>query len=100
MFHGKKTDDVLREIAEWIRQGQGEDGQHFTPETSPHRVPFNGNPISAKEPKGGEGLFLQDAERNAAYFGKNKPGYFMYIGPGSEKTWNFEMYPDDPKEMG
>ena len=21
----------------------------------------------------------------------------MYIGPGSEKTWNFEKYPDDPE---
>ena len=52
---------------------------------------------SSKEPKGREALFLQDAERNAAYFGSFKPGYFMYIGPASEKTWNFEKYPDDPK---
>ena len=34
--------------------------------------------------------FLQDAGRNAAYFEENKPGYFMYIGPGSDETWNFE----------
>ena len=54
-------------------------------------------PISIKEPKGGKALFLQDAERNAAYFGRFKPGYFMYIGPTSEKTWNFKKYPDDPK---
>ena len=31
-----------RKIGEWIRQGQGEDGQHFTPETYPHRVKFTG----------------------------------------------------------
>ena len=41
--------------------------------------------------------FLQNAERNAAYFARFKPGYFMYIGPGSEKTLNFEKYPDDPE---
>ena len=27
----------------------------------------------------------------------SKPGYFMYIGPVSEKTWQFEKYYDDPK---
>ena len=58
---------------------------------------MNEIPISSKEPKGGKALFLQDAERNAAYFARFKPGYFMYISPGSEKTWNFEKYPDDPK---
>ena len=45
-------------------------------------------PISSMEPKGGKALFLHDAERNAAYFARFKPGYFMYIGPGSDKTWD------------
>ena len=31
-------------------------------------------------------IVLQDAERNAAYYARFKPAYFMYIGPGSEKT--------------
>ena len=53
--------------------------------------------ISSQGPSGGNALFLQDATRNAVYFEKNKHGYFMYIGPGSEKTWNFEKYFDDPE---
>ena len=58
---------------------------------------MNKIPISSKEPKGGDALFLQDAERNAAYFARLKPGYFMYIGPGSKKTWNFWEVSDDRK---
>ena len=46
---------------------------------------MNEIPISSKGPKGCNVLFLQDAERNAAYFGEFQPGYFMHIGPGSEK---------------
>ena len=58
---------------------------------------MNEIPISLLGPTGGNALFLQDAERNAAYFEENKPGYFMYIGPCS-KTWNFEKkHPDKPK---
>ena len=53
--------------------------------------------ISSQEPKGGNAQFLQDAERNAAYFGKFKLGYFMHIGPGSEETCKFETYPDNPQ---
>ena len=73
----------------------------FTPETCPHRVLFvgimNETPISSKGPKEGNAQILQDLERNAANFGKFKPKYFMYIGPGSEKTWNFEKNPDNPQ---
>ena len=58
---------------------------------------MNGIPISSQGPRGGNAQFLQDAERNAAHFGKLKPGYFMYIGPGSEETWKFEKYPDNPQ---
>ena len=62
-------------------------------QTHPHRILFmemmNEIPISSKEPKGSKELFLQDAERNAAHFASLKPGYFMYIGPGSENTWYF-----------
>ena len=91
----------MREIDEWIRQGQGEDGQHFTPETCLHRVLFMGLmneiPISSEEPRGGTAIFLQYAERNAACFARLKPGCFMYKGPGSEKTGNLAWYPDDLK---
>ena len=52
-------------------------------------------PISSQQPKGGKARFLQDAERNAACFAKLKPEYF--IGPGSEKTWNFEKCPGNPQ---
>ena len=41
---------------------------------------------------------LQDAERYAAYLGKFKPGYVMYVGPGSENPLNFEESPDNPQE--
>ena len=54
-------------------------------------------PISSKEPKEGKAPFLQDAEENAARFGKFKPGYFMVTGPGSDRTWSFDKYPDNPK---
>ena len=74
----KKTNDIVREIDDWIRQGQGEDGPHFGPETRPRRVLLMGMmneiPICSKESKGGKALFLQDAERNAAYFARFKPG--------------------------
>ena len=70
IFHGRKTNEIVREIDEWFRQGRQR---------------------NRKEVK------LQDAERNAAYFGKFKPGYFMYIGPCSEKTWNFQKYRDNPQ---
>ena len=74
--------------------------KHFTPGTCPHRVIFTGMmkeiPISSKGPKARNALLLQDAE-NAAYFGKFKPGYYMYSGPGSQETWNFEKYPDNPR---
>ena len=54
-------------------------------------------PISSPGPKGGNTQFLQDAERNATYFGKFKLGYCMYIGPGAEETCKFDKYPDNPK---
>ena len=57
---------------------------------------MNEIPISLQGPKGGKARFLQDAERNAPYFGEFKPRYF--IGPGSEKTWNFEKCPGNHKE--
>ena len=65
MLPGAKTNDIVLEIDEWIRQSQGEDGQNFTPETCPHRVllkvMMNEIPISSKEPKGGKAQFLQDS---------------------------------------
>ena len=30
----------------------------------------------------------------------SRPGYFMYIGPGSETIGNFEKYPDDLEGHG
>ena len=76
----------------------------FTPETYLHRNNFNGIineiAISSKGPKGSNALFLQDAERNAAYVGKLKPGYLMYIGPGSKETWKFESTQTTHEESG
>ena len=75
-----RNETVLK-IDEWIRQGQGKYRRHFTPGTCLCRVIFMGMlndiPICSLGPKGGNAQFLQDAERNAAYFGKFKPGYFM-----------------------
>ena len=89
----------MLKIDQWLRQGQGKGGQHFTPETCPHQVllmeMMSEIPISSNEPKGGQARILQDAERNAAYFGKFKRGYFMYFGPGSQKTWNLKKNPDN-----
>ena len=52
----------------------------FTPETCP-RSSFRGNDErNSRFFKGierGSAPFLQDAERNEAYFGKFNPGYFM-----------------------
>ena len=42
---------------------------------------------------------MKDAEQNAAYFEKFKPGQLIHIGPGSEETWNFEKYADNPQGM-
>ena len=40
-------------------------------------------------------LRFRQRNRKGGKFGRFKPGYFMYIGPGSEKTWNSEeKYPD------
>ena len=66
-----------------------------------HRGIFKGMvseiPISSKGPKGDRAQFLQDVERNSVYFAKFKPGYSMYIGPGSEETCTFERYPANPQ---
>ena len=37
IFLDKKTNEIVLEIDQWIRQGQGEDGQSFTPETCPRQ---------------------------------------------------------------
>ena len=88
---GSTTNEIVLRIDEWIRLCKGEDGEHSTPETHAHRVivmgMMNEFQISSQGPKGGNAHFVQDAERSAAYFGKFKPGYFMYIGPGSEERW-------------
>ena len=85
VFHvhlGKKTNELKREIDEWIRQG--EYGQFFTSENW-----FSSSLIHGND------------ERNSDFFkgAKRKSGHSMYISPGSEKTWNPEKYPDD-KKMG
>ena len=51
---------------------------------------MNEIPNSSQAPKGGSAQCLHDAERNAAYVKKFKPGCIMYIGPSSEETWKFE----------
>ena len=100
IFPGAKTNEIRLEIDEWIRQSKGEYGQQFTPETNPHQVILRGMvneiPISSEDPKKGHATYLQDWERNAAYFGKFLSGYFMTIAPSSEETWKFEKYTDNP----
>ena len=58
-------------------------------QTTCHRVPFMGGlyeiPISSKTPEGGKAIFVQDAERNASYLRKFKPGYFMLRRSGFGK---------------
>ena len=104
-FLGKKMNDIVNETDEWIRRGQGEDGQHRTPETCHHRDLFigmmNGIPISSKEPKGGKAPLLQDADRNAGYFARFKPPDTSFnIGPASGNTCNLEKWSRWPKRTG
>ena len=60
MFHilnGEKTNQMVRDIHEWIQLGRGEHGQHFTPESFVHRIIFVGMmKTSSKGPKGGTAL--------------------------------------------
>ena len=44
----------------------------------------------SREPKGGDAPISERHRKKCSLFRWGKPGYFMYIGPGSEKTWNFE----------
>ena len=101
IFPGAKTNEMTLNIDESIRKGQGEDGQQFTQKTYPHRDILMGMMneirISSQGPKGGNAQFLKDVERNAVYFGKFKPGYFMCTGPRSEETCTFEKYTDNPR---
>ena len=66
VFHivpGKKTTEIVREIDEWIRKSQGEEGQHFSRLPRLHRVLFMGLmneiPISLKEPQRGMASFCK-----------------------------------------
>ena len=58
---------------------------------------INEIPISYAGPKECISKFLKDAETNATFFDKFKPGYLLFLGPGSEKTWNFDQYPDNSR---
>ena len=40
IFLVAKENEIMVTIDEWIRQGKGQDGQHFTPEICRHRVLF------------------------------------------------------------
>ena len=99
-FLGRKTNEIVNEIGESIRRSQKKKMNYiFSRKLCLFLFMWMKNkfPISSKEPKGGDALFLHDAERNAACFARLKPGYFMYIRPGSEKTWNFWEVPDARK---
>ena len=90
----------MLKIDEWIRKGQGEDGQQFTQETYPHRGiligMMNEIPISSQGPKGGNTKCLQDAERNAAYFGKFKLGTLCVL---VQVQKNLEFLKNTPKNQ-
>ena len=81
----------MNETDEVDSNSQGEDGQHVTPETYPHRVLFMGlmNEVlmSSKEPNGG-GKALCSARRGkkCSLLRAVKAGYFMYIGRGSSNN--------------
>ena len=75
MFFGDRTIEIVREIDEWIRQGREEDLTNmYSRNLSLHRIDLMGMMseilISSKGPKEGTALFLQYAERNAAYFNR------------------------------
>ena len=85
----------VHKIDEWVGE------QNLTPENYHHRIPLMGMisefPIHYARPKEGISKCMKDAETNVTFFDKFKPGNFMKIGPGSEKTWNFDQYPDNPR---
>ena len=78
------------------------DGQQFTPETCFHRVismgMINEIPISSQGPKGSNMQFLQDAERNAANFGKIKPRYFILLVQAHKRLGSLFSTPTTQRE--
>ena len=95
LFPGEnnKRDQETHRHLDYTRSKKN-DGKQFTQETCPQRVHVLGKmnevPISSQEPLRRKGASSEDAEQNAAYFEKFKPGQLIHIGPGSEETWNFE----------
>ena len=91
---------MMLKIDEWIQKGHGEDGHQLTQDTCPHRVILTGMmseiPFVSQEPKRGNAKFLLDAERSAAYFGKFRPEYFLYTGPGQRTLGSLKRYTDNP----
>ena len=104
VFLGRKTNEIVLEIDEWIRQGQREDGQHFSPETC-HRVPFMGGYMKfrfhQRHQKEVKRYFCKTRKEMHLTSGSSSKDTSCDVGPGSEKTWSCEKYPDNPKrKMG
>ena len=73
-----------------------------TPETYTHRVIFmwmmNEIPISSKGPKRCDVHISAKRWKEMLLTSEStSPGNIMHIGQSSEKTWNIEKYPDNPK---
>ena len=79
IFLGSKKNETVLRIDEWIRGMMNE------------------IPISSKGPKGGNALFLQDAERSAAQFGKFKPGTSCTLIQVQTKLGNWTSTQTTPK---
>ena len=110
-FTGCKKNEIVLQIDEWIRQRRGEYGQLLCfSRNLPSSTYLHGNDerkfrflqrnsdFFKKTERGALRCFLQDGERNAAYFGKFKPRYSMYIGPSIRRDVKFEKYPDKPEK--
>ena len=71
-----------------------EDGTKCVPETCPHCVILIG--VMSEKPdfftKIDEARFLQQAQENAAYDGRSKPGNFLCFNLGPEETWTVDKY--------
>ena len=85
-------------IDDWIASSQDSGANQSTPAVLIKNVfmrIMNEIPISSQKPKEGCELFLQDAERNAPNLNRLRSRHFIYIGPGSEETSNYEKYADN-----
>ena len=103
----QKTKEIVREIDEWILKNKVKekmDGQNFTLEVCRRLFlsmkMINELSISSKESKGEKALFLQDAERNPAYFkSSSRILHWFRFGKDLEADDLKEKWDDTIKEV-